>query len=209
MSTIRFFQIFMAFYLKLVFLLTPFFILGYFLTITQGLERTEKTHLVKEITKAIIVICLAIFFGGRWIMQIFGITVDAFRAGSGVLLILTAINQVQNNDSPEKKRTISAASLFEMALVPIAVPITAGPAVLGTLMVYGMDYGFPENIPLAISIIMACVTIGVILYQADRIEKWLGRGRITILTKLTGLILSAIAVQMITIGVRNLWFNAP
>jgi len=209
MSTIHFFQIFIAFYLKLVFLLTPFFILGYFLSVTHGLDQKEKTHLVVEVTKAIVIVCLLIFFGGRWIMQIFGITVDAFRAGSGVLLILTAINQVQTNDPPERKRTISAAYLFEMALVPIAVPITAGPAVLGTLMVYGMDYGFPENIPLALSIIVACVTIGVILYQADKIEKWLGRGRITILTKLTGLILSAIAVQMITIGVRNLWFNAP
>ncbi len=138
-------------------------------------------------------------------MKLFGITVDAFRAGSGVLLLLTAVSLVLGKD-PEKKTEKKADELLDMAIVPLATPITAGPATLGALMVMGTTTpDIQGKIITSIAIVMACCSIGFMLMVSDKINKALGRANITILSKITGLILSAIALQMIVVGAKGLW----
>jgi len=139
-------------------------------------------------------------------MKVFGITVDAFRAGSGVLLLLTAISLVLGTHSVVKES--KPDKLLDMAVVPLAVPITAGPATLGAVMVMGTSTpDWDMKLVTAIAIIVACGTIGFMLSISDKINKLLGHANITILSKLTGLILSAIAMQMIAIGVKDLWLK--
>jgi multiple antibiotic resistance protein len=154
-------------------------------------------------------VSLIIFLFGSFIMRLFGITVDAFRAGSGVLLMLTAIAAV-NRQPSDAQKTFKFDKIQELALVPMAVPMTAGPAVLGTLMVEGTDAKtMLDKLAIILAIILATSSIGVCLIFADKIEALLGHSRIIILSKLTGLILSAIAVQMIVVGVKSLFFATP
>ena len=194
-----------ALYLKLFFLLTPFFVLGTFLTLTAGSDHALKQRLAVRIAAGAAIVTLVIFFYGTWIMKLFGITVDAFRTGSGVLLLLVAISLVYGTQNP--KTELQKDNLMDLAVVPLAVPITAGPATLGTLMVMGLETPLLiGKIITATALIAAIASIGVMLFFSERIEKMLGRASISILSKLTGLILCAIAAQMIVIGVRQLWF---
>lgn len=201
---LQYIQIGFGLYLRLLFLLTPFFVLGIFISLTKDLDQKLRTRLALRITLAAIAVTLTIFFAGGLIMKVFGITVDAFRAGSGVLLLLSAVslvfgeNKEMNTKTPDK--------LMDMAVVPLSVPVTAGPATLGALMVMGtsaesMDIHFLT----ALAIVMACASIGAMLYVSNWILKVLGKSNITILSKLTGLVLSAIALQMIIVGAKNLW----
>lgn len=194
-----------ALYLKLFFLLTPFFVLGTFLTLTAGSDHALKQRLAVRIAAGAAIVTLVIFFYGTWIMKLFGITVDAFRTGSGILLLLVAISLVYGTQNP--KTELQKDNLMDLAVVPLAVPITAGPATLGTLMVMGLETPLViGKIITATALIAAIASIGVMLFFSERIEKMLGRASIAILSKLTGLILCAIAAQMIVIGVRQLWF---
>lgn len=194
-----------ALYLKLFFLLTPFFVLGTFLTLTAGSDSALKQRLAVRIAVGAAIVTLVIFFYGTWIMKLFGITVDAFRTGSGVLLLLVAISLVYGTQS--QKNDYQKENLLDLAIVPLAVPITAGPATLGTLMVMGLETPLIiGKVITAVSLVGAVASIGVMLFYSERIEKVLGRASISILSKITGLILSAIAAQMIVIGVRQLWF---
>ncbi|HOG50417.1 MAG TPA: MarC family protein [Lentisphaeria bacterium] len=194
-----------ALYLKLFFLLTPFFVLSTFLTITAGTDTALKQRLAVRIALGAAGVTLVIFFYGVWIMKIFGITVDAFRTGSGVLLLLVAVSLVYGTQN--QKTDFKKENLMDLAIVPLAVPITAGPATLGTLMVMGLETPLViGKIITAVSLLCAVASIGVMLFHSERIEKMLGRASISILSKITGLILSAIAAQMIVIGVRQLWF---
>ena len=193
-----------ALYLKLFFLLTPFFVLGTFLTLTAGSDSALKQKLAVRIAVGAAIVTLVIFFYGTWIMKLFGITVDAFRTGSGVLLLLVAISLVYGTQS--QKNDYQKENLLDLAIVPLAVPITAGPATLGTLMVMGLETPLIiGKVITAVSLVGAVASIGVMLFYSERIEKVLGRASISILSKITGLILSAIAAQMIVIGVRQLW----
>ncbi len=71
----------LALYLKLFFLLTPFFVLGTFISLTDGIPQTLRTKLAIRITLGASCVTLIIFLVGFFIMRVFGITVDAFRAG--------------------------------------------------------------------------------------------------------------------------------
>ena len=193
-----------ALYLKLFFLLTPFFVLGTFLTLTAGSDSALKQKLAVRIAVGAAIVTLVIFFYGTWIMKLFGITVDAFRTGSGVLLLLVAISLVYGTQN--QKNDYQKENLLDLAIVPLAVPITAGPATLGTLMVMGLETPLIiGKVITAVSLVGAVASIGVMLFYSERIEKMLGRASISILSKITGLILCAIAAQMIVIGVRQLW----
>ena len=133
-----FFTAVLSFYLKLFFLLTPFFIIGMFISMTDGVPVAERRLLARNVAICTMCVSLIIFLFGSFIMRLFGITVDAFRAGSGVLLMLTAIAAV-NRQPSDAQKTFKFDKIQELALVPMAVPMTAGPAVLGTLMVEGTD----------------------------------------------------------------------
>ena len=202
----QYFNTFLSNYFNFFFLLTPFFVLSTFISLTEGLESRVRRKLAFNVTMGILAVTLVIFWAGIYIMRLFDITVDAFRAGSGVLLLLTAISLVLG-----KNTSITAKNereLLDMAVVPLAVPITAGPATLGMLMVLGTTtVGISTKLLLSASIIAAGVSIGIMLGISDRILKYLGHSNISILSKITGLILSAIAMQMITVGVKDLWFK--
>ena len=197
-------------YLTFFFLLTPFFVLSVFLSMTEESDMKTRHSLAIRIALGASCVCLAIFYGGSWLMRLFGITVDAFRAGSGVLLLLVAIKLVYGEDSPEQQRHKSDAELIKDAVVPLAVPITAGPATLGTLIVIGLkEMSWNEKLVTAAAMVAACWTIGVMLFFSGGIVRVLGRTIIAMLGKITGLILSAIAMSMIITGVHALWTAVP
>ena len=126
-----------ATYLNLFFLLTPFFVLSSFISITDGIPQNLRAKLAFRIAFGATVITLLIYLAGTYVMQLFDITVDAFRAGSGVLLLLTAVNLVL--DKKVKAEAFAPEVLMDMAVVPLATPITAGPACLGALMGMGSE----------------------------------------------------------------------
>ena len=193
-------------YLNLFFLLTPFFVLGVFITITEGAETHLKRKLAFRIALGASAVTLCIFWGGGFIMKLFGITVDAFRAGSGVLLLLTAVYLVL--DKAQEKRETATDKLLDLAVVPMAVPITAGPATLGTLMVWGTTSPDVETrLVTAIAIVLACFSIGGMLAISDNINNVLGHDNIPILSKITVLILSPLALQMTVVGAKNIWMQ--
>ena len=196
-------------YLTFFFLLTPFFVLSVFISMTEESDMKTRHSLAVRIALGASCVCITIFFGGAWMMQLFGITVDAFRAGSGVLLLLVAIKLVYGEDSVEQQRHKTSAELLRDAVVPLAVPITAGPATLGTLIVMGLEKNaWNEKLATAAAMVLACWTIGLMLFFSGVIVRVLGRTIIAMLGKITGLILSAIAVSMIITGVHALWIAA-
>ena len=202
----QYFTIFLSNYLNYFFLLTPFFVLSTFISLTEGLSGGLRRKLARNVAFGIVGVTLVIFWLGTYIMRLFDITVDAFRAGSGVLLLLTAISLVLGKNTAITAK--SEQELLDMAIVPLAVPITAGPATLGMLMVLGTtSTGISLKLLLSASILAASASIGLMLAVSDKILKYIGHSNIAILSKITGLVLAAIAMQMITIGVKDLWLK--
>ena len=191
--------LFVHVYLKLFFVLTPFFAMSSFLSLTAQEDDRTRRKLALKVTVAVLVIAFLLYFFGRQIFAVFGITLNAFRIGAGVLLLLSAVNLVQGR--AEKP---PAAGAEDVAVVPLAIPVIVGPATTGVLLVMGA-----EAEALAVRVVnlaalgAAVVTVGLLLYAAVRVERWIGETGLRILSKLTGLVLASLAAQIIFTGLRH------
>ena len=194
-------------FLKFVFLLTPFFVLSMFLSMTQGWAMRQKRLLALRIGIAAFCTCMILLFFGEWIFEAFDITLDAFRIGGGALLFLSAVGLVNGKVEDKKPLAVeddSEARISDIAVVPLAIPVTVGPGTIAALLVIGADASTVKTHLLsagALALALFCLTS--ILFVATWIEQKFGRHVIVILSKVTGLILAAMASQMIFTGVRS------
>ncbi|MBF0120835.1 MAG: NAAT family transporter [Desulfobacterales bacterium] len=190
---------FINIFIKFFFLLTPFFALSMFLSMTTDYKEKEKKKLALRITLSASIVCLIIFLFGNHIFYIFGITIDAFRIGSGGLLFLTAIKLSQGKNSD-----INIDHNDDIVVVPLSIPIIVGPATIGTLLIMSTEItGFEQKILSLIALFTAILCVGVILFLSASFEKILKKKGINILSKITGLILSALASQIIFAGIKS------
>jgi multiple antibiotic resistance protein len=186
-------------WLKFFFLFTPFFALSMFLSMTKGYAEIQRRKLAIQVSCAVGVFCLALFFFGNVIFSLFGITLDSFRVGAGALLFLSAVGLVQANPAVSKQSPEE-----DIAVVPLAMPIIVGPATIGTLLVLGAEItdAFHKTLG-CLALLLAVISVGTILVLASFFERAVGRKGLNILSKMTGLILAALAAQMILVGVQH------
>lgn len=190
---------FISIWLKFFFLFTPFSALSMFLTMTNGYSPAQRNRLSLQVAGAVAVICFVLYFFGTVIFSVFGITIDAFRVGAGALLFLSAVGLVQ-----AKSTTPDAGDHHDIAVVPLAIPITVGPATIGTLLVMGVEKtGTIQAVQGYLALLSAVVCVWGVLRLGSFIERWLGARGISILSKISGLVLAALAAQMILSGIRH------
>jgi len=191
------FHFFVSVWMKFFFLFTPFFALSMFLSMTGDYTEKRRRRLAVMISIAVAVLCIGLLFLGNQIFSLFGITLNAFRVGVGVLLFLSAISLVQGRKAPP-----DANAEADIAVVPLAMPVIVGPATTGTLLVMGAGLGtVTEKMVGSLALLLAVACLGIMLLLATAIERGIGHRGLNILSKLTGIILAALAAQMIMDGV--------
>ena len=122
--------LFVNVFLKIFMIFTPFFVISAFLSLTRDGSRAERQRIAIKVTLAVGLTCFALFLFGSYIFDLFGITLDAFRIGAGAVLFLSAVSMIQGKAivSPQE-------SSEDVAVVPLAIPITVGPGTIGALLV--------------------------------------------------------------------------
>lgn len=186
-------------FLKFFFLLTPFFVLSILLAMTAGWQTKARHALAVRVTIAVLIICAGLFLFGSYVFTVFGITLDAFRVGAGALLFLSGLSLTRG------EIVRPAEDDGGIAVVPLAIPITVGPATTGALLVMSGELtSAGEKILAGTAMLSAALVVGVMLFTSGALERRLGRTGLGILSKLTGLILVSMAAQMIFTGARNL-----
>ncbi len=184
--------------IKLYALMTPPAVLSAFLGHTKNKSGSEKLKIALKTSSAIFIIGIVLYVWGSSIFELFGFTLDAFRIGSGVLLMLTAI-ALMNDDSDSEELHHHEG---DISVVPLAIPLGMGPASIGAVMVMGAAArSHHELLAGILSLFLAAFGMFLLLALGDMAGKLLGVTGIAILAKLTGLILAAIAAQVIFTGV--------
>lgn len=191
--------LFINVFLKIFMIFTPFFVISAFLALTKDDAPAERQKIAIKVTLAVGLTCFALFLFGTYIFALFGITLDAFRIGAGAVLFISAVAMIQG------KATVSPLdSKEDVAVVPLAIPITVGPGTIGALLVMGAGLKtVPEKVTACLALLCAVLAVGGLLFAAGRLERFLGQQGLTILTKLTGLFVSAIAAQIFFTGLKN------
>lgn len=191
------------------FVVDPIGVVPLFLAVTAG-DPPEKVR--RTAIRACIVACsLLLFFAlfGGLIFKIFGVSLAAFRVAGGLLLMLTALDMLrartsETRSTPAEER--ESVSKEDPTIVPLAVPLLAGPGAIATAMVL-MARGdtVASAIPVLAAIVLTFVAAYVLLRAAGLVQRVLKQSGVAILERVMGLLLAAIAVQFIADGARDLW----
>ncbi|MBW2368546.1 MAG: MarC family protein, partial [Deltaproteobacteria bacterium] len=174
-------QLFINSYLKLFLIHTPFFVLSAFLSLTRDFQDNEKKRIAVKVTIAVMISTFVIYLCGKYIFELFGITLDAFRIGAGTILFLSAISMISDNGD-----TANQGNNRDIAVVPLAIPMTVGPGVIGLLLVIGAEASTSiEKLIIGAALFFAVLTVGVILYLSTGVKRLIGEQGLVILPKVT------------------------
>ena len=191
--------LFLDIFTKVFFILSPFFSVSMFLLLSGDMDGRARHHCALRTSTAILIICFMVYFFGNLIFRVLGITVPAFQVGAGTLLFLTSIQMVSG-----RRSEMALDKDEDFSVVPLAIPMIVGPGTIGTLLVLGMEIsGAQEKIVAASAILLAVLMISLFLFLAMPISRLLGQKGLQMMMKLTGLILTAIAAQIIFSGVSG------
>jgi len=167
-------------------------VLPVFISFTQGLSKKGKSKMI--INSMITALCLAIgfVFVGKAVLSFLKITVGDFMIAGGLILLCIAIIDIV---SPGKKRRISNA---ELGSVPLGTPLIVGPAVLTTSLLIIGEYGlYPTLAAVIINVLLA----GAVFLASGTLIKIIGESGSKALSKITSLLLAAIAIMMMRKGI--------
>jgi len=182
-----------------------------FLSVTHDLSRRERREIAAK-TATTVVVTLSVFaLIGQWIFRFFGSSVDAFAIAGGILLFRMAMDMLSGRLSSVKisreeteEFDEEAVTLEEVAVIPLAIPLISGPGAITTVMLYMAKSGsLGGRLSVLLSILLIGVTVWLVLCSANRIKAKLGRVGIKVMTRMMGLILTSMAVQMIINGIKG------
>lgn len=197
---------FVTLYLKLFFMMTPFFVLSVFLTMSKNLNKLEKRRVIFKLAIAVTVTSLVFLLFGKYIFSLFGITLDAFKIGAGTVLFLSALDMIRTDPDLPKNDSTKASQLAsgDFAIVPLAIPTTVGPGMIGILMVIGAEMsGVVDTLFVVLSLLAAVLSLVGVLFVAHKLQQLLGKQGLQILAKIIGLFVSAIGAQIIFSGIKG------
>jgi multiple antibiotic resistance protein len=151
---------------------------------------------------------IVVFFGvcGNRIFQLFGITLPAFKLTGGLLVALIGYHMLQGRPSAvhtptDDDQAESLETALNVAVSPLAVPILAGPGTLATAMNFAADGVRHMVVMIVVFGVLCCLTAVCFLY-GQRLVKFLGQSGLNVITRLMGLILAVIGVQMAIDGIK-------
>jgi multiple antibiotic resistance protein len=175
------------------------------LTADSDAPRRRRMALVAAITCFIVLTVFAAI--GTFIFSLFSITLPAFKIAGGIILGLIGLDMLQARRSPTKetaKETEEGLEKEDVGIIPLGVPMLAGPGSISTVMVLiSQSQDWLRSSLVFTAIAVTCAISFVVLAAADRVRSYLGATGIGILTRMMGLLLTAIAVQFILNGLKD------
>jgi multiple antibiotic resistance protein len=186
-------------YLTLVVIMDPVGLVPVFIAVTARLSPGQRRRAAVRATVAAGALMIGFALVGRFLLEYLNVSVEALSISGGLLLLLVALEMLRGLDEPED------ASSEDVALVPLATPLVAGPGAIATIIVLvqqNTDVG--ERAGVGAGLLLALATIGAALLAAQWLARVLPASFVSLLTRVFGVLLSAIAVQLVVDGIRGL-----
>lgn len=185
---------------------------SFYVALTEGYSRKEKLAVIKKVVTVATLVLVLFAIAGHYIFQMFSISIPAFRIAGGMVLVTIAFSMLQGKH-PKTKVTDrdkeEALAREAVGIVPLGIPMFAGPGAITTVMIYmteattqePMDLGMVALVFLAIGITMLLAYF--MLVYGERIFDRIGRMGALAFSRIMGLILVAMAVQFIMDGILS------
>ena len=197
------------FFVALFVILNPFAAVPVFLLLTKQYASKSRGHIANITAISVALVLILAALTGESLLIFMGTSLASFRVGGGIILLVMALTMLRaQSDSvrttPEEEA--EAGDRSSIAIVPLAIPLLAGPGSISTVIIQAhrsnADY---HNMLVVLSIIVVCLLLWIVLRMASYIGDYLGQIGLNIITRLFGLILAAIAVEIMANGLKQLF----
>lgn len=200
---------FLNVFISLLIIMDPLGNLPFFILFTREKTSSErrKVAAIATLTACIILI----FFGltGDFVLRFFGISLPSFKIAGGFIFFIYALQMLHLIPGGVKTSTEEKQEGLEkenVALVPLATPLLAGPGAITAVLVWRDKMGYvSQTAYILAAVVLACLAVYLIFHFGEKISQALGVGGIRVITRIMGFLLAVIAVQFIVSGFQQLF----
>jgi multiple antibiotic resistance protein len=190
--------------IALLAMVNPIGVIPFFIAFTQGFDRSQRQKTIRVAAfTCFCVIGLSALLGLK-IIEFFGISIASFQVGGGALLLISSLQML--NAKQAESGSVDGGASTNIAVVPLAIPLLTGPATISTMVIYAQKT--QEIWQMAVLVGYGAVIAGIVYLcfsAAGKIAKVMGPTGINIMTRLMGLILAALAVELLVAGLQELF----
>ena len=200
-------QDYLRFTVTLVAVLDPFLAIPIFLSVAASREPLARRRLVHAVTVTVFAVLAGAALFGEALLTLIGASLPAFRVGGGLVLLLMALAMLNAQAGGVRQSKAEAEELQSRdpsGVVPLAVPLLAGPGAISTTIIAAQAGSATHVAALIACIALVCALLWSILRVAEPIGTRLGTTGLNIATRLLGLLLAAIAIEMMAQGLKAL-----
>lgn len=195
---------------SIFFLVDPFAAIPAFLAITESADPVRRKRMARKGALTCFIVLTGFALCGQLIFRMFGITLPAFEVAGGLILLLIGLDMLQAKRSPTQEAhgdTEEAAAKEDAGIVPLGIPMLAGPGAISSVMVlvgqvpslWDWEMGAILG-----SITITCLVTYWVLASASQVRRVMGDTGIRILVRVMGLLLVALAMQFFVNGLTDL-----
>ncbi|MGH6918271.1 MAG: MarC family protein [Geminicoccaceae bacterium] len=200
---------FLRFAAALFAIMNPFGNIAIFLSVTADRSPAERGKIATTTAAAVLVTLLVAAVLGQQILALFGISIGAFRVAGGVIVLLIGLSMLRAQQSGvhhSAQEEDAGRAKDNPAIFPLAIPMIAGPGSMATVILYGQHaQGLLGWSTIGAVIVLLCGLLLLTLHAAGRLSALLGTTGLNVLTRLMGMLLAAIAIEMIAGGLTDLF----
>ena len=199
----------LLFFISLFSIVNPLSVIPTFMGLTEGASKTELRQIARQTAVAVFLVLMASYTAGEAVLGFFSISVASLRIAGGVLIFGMAWSMLQATVSRAKQtreEAIEAPGRESIAVVPLAMPILAGPGSISLMIIVsGRMDGVRNHAVVTLGTASLALVTWILLLAAGPIAKALGRTGLNVATRFMGLILAAIAVEFIASGLLDIF----
>ena len=199
---------YVRYFITLVAVLDPFMAVPIYVSATLAHSQAHRRALARVVTLTVLAVLVGSAFAGEELLTLIGTGLPAFRVGGGLVLLLMALAMLNAEAGGVRQSQAEAAELEHGGLtgvVPLAVPLLAGPGAISTTIIAAEAGGFGHRVAIAFCIALACALLWIVLRLAHVIAQRIGQTGLNIATRILGLLLAAIAIQTMAEGLKGLF----
>lgn len=188
-------------------MMNPIGNLGVFAGMTADRPDAESRRIAWTCAAAVAITLLVVTWTGSLLLELFGISVDALRAAGGIIVLVIGLHMLFNK--AEHKHSSAevddAKQRASVAVVPLAIPIVAGPGAMAAILVASQQHPTVLNkLEMSLVIVGLSALTGLLFHFAGPVSRRLGESGMGVVTRVMGLVLAAIAMGMLTGGLKSL-----
>jgi multiple antibiotic resistance protein len=189
-------------------ILNPLGVVPIFAVMTRSNTTAERTRIARIAAFTVGMVLVVSALVGDSLLNLFGITIASFKVGGAILILLTAVSMMQASVTREKQTPEEAREAEDkasIAVVPLAIPLLAGPGAISASIIYAADMAGPWHRAAIVACgVAAALVTWVSLRIASRLSRFMSTTVVNILVRLMGLVLAALAAEIFTSGLKVL-----